>query len=90
MQMGFCAARAECLASRGVGAQGDGTQHHHSDRCAAEHEAEPGEDGVRRLMALLVHAEAEHREECADEHHHEGDDLVCTFLRIAGRSGQHQ
>lgn len=60
------------------------------DRSAAEHEAEPSEGTVGNSTGQLVHAEAQHREEDATEHHHNGDDLVCVLLRMEGRGEQHQ
>lgn len=71
-------------------ARGDNTQHHHPNGCAAEHQAKPNEDAVGHFAGLLVHAEAQHREEGAKEHHHEGKDFVRAFFRIADCSRQHQ
>ena len=39
---------------------------------------------------MLVHAEAQHREEGTDEHHHEGNDLVRTLLLVEGCGEQQQ
>lgn len=81
--------RVDGSASREAGAR-DGAEHHHRDGRTAEHEAEPSEDAVGYFAALLVHTKAQRREEGADEHHHEGNDLVRAFLRVESCGEQHQ
>lgn len=78
-----------CSASREAGVRGDGAQRDHADRGATEHDAEPCEDAVGNFAGLLVHTEAEHREESADEHHHDGDDIVGVLVRVACADEHH-